>query len=63
VTDSERLIELIGGPADGRVMRWKHGDYPLLQVPVQGPDGLSFCTYARDPANGGRYLYQDTQKA
>lgn len=59
----ERLIELVGGPGDGRILRWKHGDYPTLQIPLPGPNGMGVATYARDPSAPHRYLFVESGPA
>lgn len=55
-------IHLIGGPADGREMRWKYSGSQRLQVPIFGPDGLSFGNYLKDPSNPGRYVFGGLEK-
>ena len=58
-----RIIELCGGPADGKVLPWKHGDHPLLEVPIRTQEGLSFALYTVDGDNPARYLFVMTRDA
>ena len=54
VTDSPQLI---GGPSDGTLLPARYADALLIQMPVTDGQG-SFATYAKDPENPSRYLFQ-----
>jgi hypothetical protein len=63
MSDSTRFIELRGGPADGKVMPWKHGDYPLLEVPIRTKGRLSYALYTVDGDDPSRYVFVMTRDA
>ena len=43
-------------------MRWSYSSSQRLQVPVFGPDGVSFGNYLKDPSNPSRYLFGGLEK-
>lgn len=51
------VIHLIGGPHDGREVSWRFGSYPRVQVPVFGPEGLTYGNYLQDPEDPSRYMF------
>jgi hypothetical protein len=51
------VIYLIGGPADGREVRWHYGSSPRLQMPIFGPEGLTYGNYLQDPENPSRFMF------
>jgi len=55
-------IHLIGGPADGREVTWNYEGSQRLQMPIFGPDGLSFGNYLQDPDNPSRFVYGGMEK-
>ena len=55
-------IELFGGPADGQTMAWRYPGHPSLQVPIRGPNGLSFANYAINKQNAAQYLFTGLEK-
>lgn len=54
MTDSPQLI---GGPSDGIVLPERYVGVPVIQMPVTDGQG-NFATYAKDPENPDRYLFQ-----
>ncbi len=58
-----RIIELCGGPADGKVLPWKHGDHPLLEVPIRTKGRLSYALYTVVGEDPSRYVFVMTRDA
>lgn len=55
--DVADLPQLIGGPSDGAFLPARYSDAPVIQVPVTDGQG-NFATYAKDPEDPSRYLFQ-----
>lgn len=54
VADSPQLV---GGPSDGAFLPARYAGAPVIQTPVTDGQG-KFATYARDPDDPSRYLFQ-----
>lgn len=49
--------QLIGGPSDGIFLPARYADAPVIQMPASDGQG-NFATYAKDPENPSRFLFQ-----
>lgn len=55
--DVDNSPQLVGGPSDGTFLPARYADAPVIQTPVTDGQG-KFATYARDPDNRSRYIFQ-----
>ena len=53
--------QLIGGPADGQALPERYANALKIQMPIRDADG-AFATYAKDPNDPNRYLFEGFTK-